>query len=176
MRRIIWLKFYFLFLITPLVVPISTASAQSVQRVDATTIGNIALVSETGQSIRLSDYRGKAVFLNFWGSWCTPCLQEMTSIRNLQAQLGDRRGDIVFAFVSAKTQEFEKDSAWLKQHGIAGTSYRWAAGSPALYVPTTFILDPTGAVAEFRNTSVDWEIHSDLIRNLLPRASRQAKS
>jgi thiol-disulfide isomerase/thioredoxin len=164
-----------LFLLAANVAPIAMANAQDVQRVNAGTIENTVLISENGRSVRLSDYRGKVVFVNFWGSWCTPCLQEMASIRNLQARLGGR-GDVVFAFVSAKTSQFQQDTAWLRQNGVAGANYRSASGAPGLSVPTTFILDQSGAVALFRNTAIDWEIHSDLIRNLVSRGWRQASN
>ena len=133
-------------------------------------ITNATLVSESGQSMRLSDLRGKVVFINFWGSWCTPCVQEMASIRNLQATLG-ARSDVVFVFVSARSQEVQKDGAWLREHGIAGQNYRTEGGNPGVSVPTTYILDRSGAVAQFRNTAVDWQLHADFVRTLLPAGS-----
>src|SRR6266446_2088006 len=90
-------------------------------------ITNAALVSESGHSVPVSYFRGKVVFVNFWGSWCTPCLQEMASIRNLQASLGGR-SDVVFVFVSARSQELQKDGAWLREHGVAGQNYRTEIG------------------------------------------------
>lgn len=150
---------FFVFALLALL-PLLPAKAQSAA------IGDTVLVSETGQSVRLSDYRGKVVFINFWGSWCSPCLQEMESIRSLQAQLGGRN-DIAFVFVSAKPGYYQNDVAWLRQHGIAGASYRTA--SPGnLSVPMTYILDRSGAVAQFRTSAVDWTLHADLIRRLLP--------
>ena len=142
--------------------PLSATNAQ----VQSGSIGDTVLLSETGQPVRLSDYRGKVVFVNFWGSWCSPCLQEMDSIRNLQTQLAGRR-DVAFVFVSAKPNYQQNDSAWLRQHGIAGASYR-AAAPGKLSVPMTYILDRSGAVAQFRSTAVDWTMHADLIRSLLP--------
>ena len=97
---------------------------------------------------------------------------EMSSIRNLQAALADRRDRIVFLFVSARPQEFATDTAWLRQHGVVGENHRWStAGTPRMSVPTTFVLGPNGAVAEFRNSAVDWSVHADSIRRLLsPRS------
>ena len=130
------------------------------------------LISESGHAVRLSDYRGKVLFINFWGSWCSPCLQEMASIRNLQARLGDRRNDIAFIFISTKASHFAADTAWLRQNGISGLNFRWGSGSPGVSVPTTFILDQSGAVAQFKNTAIDWEMHTESIRSLLTRGWR----
>jgi len=78
MVRISFLWFTALLSSVLLVVLLSVAQAQP-----AASITNAVLISETGQPVRLSTYRGKVVFVNVWGSWCTPCLQEMPSIRGL---------------------------------------------------------------------------------------------
>lgn len=152
----------------------AVSGTHAIARPDPATIGNAVLTSDSGHTVHLSDYRGKVVFVNFWGSWCTPCLQEMSSIRSLQAQLADRRGEVAFVFVSAKPSQFQSDTAWLRQNGVAGANYQWGDGAPGLAVPTTFILDPNGAVAQFRSTAVDWTTHADMIRSLLPARLRQS--
>src|SRR6266567_1426271 len=89
-----------------LLLPIAAVSGRADAQSMPAGITNATLVSESGRSMRLSDLRGKVVFVNFWGSWCTPCIQEMASIRNLQATLGGR-SDVVFVFVSARSQEVQ---------------------------------------------------------------------
>ena len=157
----------FLSLTLSVVVLAARADAQSFS---PAAITNAVLVSESGRAMRLADLRGKVVFVNFWGSWCAPCIQEMASIRNLQAAFRGRN-DIVFVFVSARSQEIQKDGAWLREHGVTGDNYRVEAGNPGGSVPTTYILDRSGAVAQFRNTAVDWQLHADFVRNLLPLGS-----
>ena len=43
-----------------------------------------------GQPFRLSDQKGKVVFLNFWATWCSPCLKEMPDMQELQKELGSK--------------------------------------------------------------------------------------
>jgi cytochrome c biogenesis protein CcmG, thiol:disulfide interchange protein DsbE len=44
-------------------------------------------ITDGAKTIRLSDYRGKIVVLNFWASWCAPCLEEFPSLISLQKQM-----------------------------------------------------------------------------------------
>lgn len=48
-----------------------------------------------GESVRLSDFRGKVILVNFWATWCTPCLKELPSLDGLEAQLGGRKFEVV---------------------------------------------------------------------------------
>ena len=51
---------------------------------------DIALSSETGSTIRLSDLKGQVVLIDFWASWCVPCRVSFPAIDNLQKELGGR--------------------------------------------------------------------------------------
>lgn len=136
-------------------------------QVTPTSVGGAAFVSESGRAVRLADYRGKVVFVNFWGAWCTPCMLEMQSIRGLQAALGGR-SDIAFVFVSTRPESQPADTAWLRSRGIVGESVRLVSGSTAgMPVPSTFVLAPNGSVAQYRSSAVDWVTHADFIRDLL---------
>lgn len=145
-----------------------TGSADRAQaQITPASVGGAAFVSDTGRAVRLADYRGKVVFVNFWGAWCTPCMLEMQSIRGLQAALGNR-GDMAFIFVSTRPESQPADAAWLRSRGVAGESVRLASGSAAgMPVPSTFVLAPNGSVAQYRSSAVDWVTHADFIRDLL---------
>lgn len=57
------------------------------QRIGAIEIGAVApeftAVNSAGEQVKLSDYRGKVVMINFWASWCTPCVREMPMINQI---------------------------------------------------------------------------------------------
>jgi thiol-disulfide isomerase/thioredoxin len=159
------------------------AFAQSLERRDSSTIGKTFLTSDSGQRIQISDLLGRVVFINFWGSWCAPCIDEMKSILDLQVRLVGYRRDIAYVFISAKQKEFQKDREWLKQHGMEGQNYQWEPRFPeqryaffgalpdqtSFAVPTTYVLDRDGAVAEFAAAPVDWRTHSAMFLHLLAR-------
>jgi peroxiredoxin len=52
---------------------------------------DFTLKGEDGRPIKLSDYRGKLVFLNFWATWCLPCVEEMPEMEKLNKTFKDRK-------------------------------------------------------------------------------------
>ncbi len=56
---------------------------------------DFALEDIRGRTVRLSDYRGKVVLINFWASWCAPCLTEMPELVRLQEEYGKKGLQII---------------------------------------------------------------------------------
>ena len=57
-----------------------------------------SLVDATGRTVSLSDFHGKVIFLDFWGTWCAPCLAEMSASEALRQYFVGR--DVVFVYIS----------------------------------------------------------------------------
>jgi peroxiredoxin len=67
----------------------------------ATPAKDFTLPSLTGQPVRLADFRGQVVLLNFWATWCPPCREEMPSMERLHQRYGNRGFSIVAISIDA---------------------------------------------------------------------------
>jgi len=112
-----------------------------------------------GKTHRLSDYRGKVVLLNFWASWCPPCLAELPGIQ----RLADRLAGEAFAVLLVNVGESPfRVSKFLKLTGVRLGSLlddkgeTFTAWGGNVY-PTSFVLDAKGAVRYAAYGPLEWD-------------------
>ncbi|HEY4706709.1 MAG TPA: TlpA disulfide reductase family protein [Thermodesulfobacteriota bacterium] len=103
-----------------------------------------------GNTRKLSEFKGKVIFLNFWATWCKPCEEEMPSMQALYENLNDFPFEIVA--VSVDKDPTEKVAAFAKRYGITFTILHDRKGKiketyKTTGVPETFIIDQNGVVA-----------------------------
>lgn len=104
-------------------------------------------VKDSERSVTLSQFRGKTVLLNFWATWCPPCVEEMPSMVQLQQQLGE---DVVILAVSADVDEdaYKKFTA-TRTRGLLTVNDKENKAN-ALYnsyqFPETYVIDKNGVV------------------------------
>ncbi len=99
--------------------------------------------------VALSDLNGKVVFLNFWATWCPPCLAEMPAVNKLHQQFGNDQ-DVVFLLIDADG-DFKKSQAYMNRKKYKMPLYTFASDIPKdLYsgsLPTTIVFDKKGRVS-----------------------------
>ncbi len=117
-----------------------------------------------GRIHKLSDYRGKVVFLNFWATWCEPCKEEMPSMEALHRALENRPFVIIAVSVDKNKEDIEE---FLEEYKISFLILHDRKGRiKELYkttgVPETFIIDQNCIIAEKVWGPRDWAREENL--------------
>ena len=111
---------------------------------------DFTLLTASGDTFDFEDLRGKVVFLNFWASWCAPCIAEMPSIQKLYDAYHDNP-DVAFVMISLD-RERDKALAFVDKKGFTFPIYTpdYSSGIPNIYeapsIPTTFVLNKKGFI------------------------------
>jgi len=112
------------------------------------------------QPVSFAKYKGKTVFLNFWATWCGPCVREMPSIDGLARDPKLEGKSIEFVCVSTD-DDSESVKRFLKGKNLGMTFLRVQNGKvPPVYysegIPATFLIAPDGRIAATQVGSADW--------------------
>jgi peroxiredoxin len=113
-------------------------------------------VSDGTNTIHLADYRGKVVLLNFWATWCAPCIQEMPGLQQLHAD----RPDLAIVAVSID-EDADEYKRFLSERHVDLITVRDPTESAAkLYHtegwPETYIIDRKGVIRRKIVGDADW--------------------
>lgn len=112
-----------------------------------------------GTEARLEDFKGKPVVLNFWATWCAPCVKELPSLVRLQ----QARGDLTVIALNVDTKLEQPIADFLKEVG-ADELEAYADPKKMLWrafrlnsLPTTFVIDAEGRVVAKRERDAEWD-------------------
>jgi thiol-disulfide isomerase/thioredoxin len=120
----------------------------------------ISVVDLAGNTVSLSEFAGRFVLINFWATWCEPCLREMPSLERMQSRLGDQ---ITVVAISedrggSKTVEpfinklgLKSFKTYLDPKSDAGRAFKVAG------LPTSFLIDREGRVLGRIEGAAEWD-------------------
>lgn len=133
---------------------------------------DFTLYDQYGKEHKLSDYRGKTVFLNFWATWCPPCRGEMPHIEDLYKEYNKNQDEVVILGVASPNlgnegseediKEFLNQNAYtfpVLMDKDGGLVYQYGISA----FPTTFIIDKDGYVTQYVPGAMDKETMKTLI-------------
>jgi thiol-disulfide isomerase/thioredoxin len=125
----------------------------------------LAFEREDGGKLTLADFKGRAVLLNLWATWCVPCRAEMPALDRLQAAKGDPNFEVVA--VNVDTARLERRAAFLDSVGVKALK-RYADPSgdafetlrrdgKALGLPVTLVIDKDGCEVGSIEGGAKWD-------------------
>ncbi|MBT8305693.1 MAG: TlpA family protein disulfide reductase [Maribacter sp.] len=122
------------------------------------------LVNADGKEFNFEMTKGKVVLVNFWATWCPPCVAEMPSLQNLYNDYFDK---VEFMFVAQ--DKVEKVSAFIAKKGYTLPVYYSRTEAPKLLtsktIPTTYVINREGKIIVAETGAADW--NSDKVRKIL---------
>lgn len=118
--------------------------------------GSLTLYTPEGEAKKLSDYKGKTIFLNFWATWCADCLREMPSMVNAQQQLDPEK--IVFVLISDEAPEKVAAFRDRKNYPFEFLVVRQPVTELGIHsIPTTYFINKSGEVISTKVGAEKWD-------------------
>ena len=101
-----------------------------------------------GKTVNLKDYRGRFVLLNFWATWCSPCLKEMPDLEKAYRQMGKEK---LVVLAVGMGESVEKIKAFFNKYGfsfplLADKKMEITKLYGVRNIPVTYLIDPAGIV------------------------------
>lgn len=120
---------------------------------------DLVLKKLEGGTIKLSDYRGKWVFLNIWATWCPPCVHEMPSMEKFYRKFKDKNLTVLAVSVDRAGPEVVRN--FVKKYGLTfeifldPENYSLRTFAPG-GIPATYIINPDGEIVAEAMGARDW--------------------
>jgi len=119
---------------------------------------NVYFKDGDGKTVDLASLKGKVIFINFWATWCPPCIAEMPSINDMYNKFKDNE-KVVFLMVDVDGN-YQKSDSFMKKHQYALAVVSPASEIPPVFmqgaVPTTVILDKEGKMVYRQEGAADY--------------------
>ena len=122
---------------------------------------DLAFTDANDKPVKLSDYKGKTVLLNFWATWCAPCVKEMPSLDRLQGEIG--KDKLVVLPLSLDGPSKPKVAPFYADRKLANLGIYFDKGKKALgaldisVLPTSVLVDPEGREIGRMEGDADWD-------------------
>jgi thiol-disulfide isomerase/thioredoxin len=118
------------------------------------------------ENVNFNDVKGKVLFVNFWATWCPPCVSEMPEIQKIY---NDYKDKVDFLFVTS--DDWETAEKFYKKRKYDLPTYNQLTKRPDILfsksIPATFVIDKKGKIAIDKRGAANW--NSNSVRKLLDR-------
>lgn len=127
---------------------------------DYVTAPDFTVYDGNGNPVKLSDYLGKPVVLNFWASWCGPCKQELPDFQRVYKEIGEDVAFLMVNMTDGMQETREKADAFLEKAGYTlpvfyDTEFSAARAYGVNALPSTYFIDGQGHAITYATGAID---------------------
>jgi thiol-disulfide isomerase/thioredoxin len=122
---------------------------------------NFKSIDINNKPVDLKTYKGKYVLINFWASWCGPCIAELPTIKRLNAEYGKGKLAVISASIDTDKKAFMHA---VKKHGINWTNIFHDTELEKIFlktyaIPQVYLIDPYGKLVYSREEEKDYDLN-----------------
>ena len=138
-------------------------------------VPEFSAIDFTGKTFTNKDFQGKYLLINFWASWCKPCLEEMPVITNVQDSYSKDKLEVLYISLD---KDLAVSMKTLERYGMKGVHIKGNADLVATFgaqaIPVVYLIDPDGKVVYSRDEENDphLKILPDILKTGLKINSR----
>lgn len=130
------------------------------------------ITNSKGETVTLSDFKGKPLVINFWASWCPPCKEEMPYLQSAFDEHGEEITFLFIDLVDGSRETKEKGEEYINSQGFTFPIYFDSTGVASTNygirsIPTTFFINEAGEIVQTINGSMSQETLNSGLKKLL---------
>lgn len=144
-----------------ILVPVLFAMLSACSNPDSLDWQSLEVSDLEGNPVNLSEYAGKRIFLNFWATWCGPCLAEMPSMEKARQVLAEEG----YVFVLISDEQPETIKAFQSRRGFDFEYLRLNQSiktAGIFSIPQTYLIDSKGNITQAITGATNWESSAGL--------------
>ena len=131
------------------------------------------VTNESGLEVRLSDFRGKPVVINFWASWCPPCKAELPDFNETCLKYGDEVEFMMINLTDGERETLKSARKFITSQGYTfplyfDTQFEAAAAYQIMSIPQTFFINSDGTINNYRMGMISGQDLEKEIQSILP--------